>query len=45
MKPQLVIYPHYSDEERRDLTHLTALAIDDAGNQDLMMQLVWKRSF
>ncbi|MCA9948543.1 MAG: RNB domain-containing ribonuclease [Anaerolineales bacterium] len=26
--------PALPDEERRDLTHLTALAIDDAGNQD-----------
>ena len=32
--PPQIDLPDLPDEERLDLTHLTALAIDDAGNQD-----------
>ena len=32
--PPAITLPDLPDEERRDLTHLVALAIDDEGNQD-----------
>ena len=36
--------PNLAEEERRDLTHLTALAIDDAGSRDPDDALSWENA-
>lgn len=41
-QPPAVPLPHLPDESRRDLTHLTALAIDDEGNRDPDDALSWE---
>ena len=42
IRPPAVPLPHLPGEPRRDLTHLTALAIDDEGNRDPDDALSWE---